>query len=310
MPDPKPHEIEYPQYQNIAAAVFGTVWAIVPAKLQAIVDVIRARMYGQAVPELDFQAGPKSAVRNVNGNVAVIPLVGTVAQRMSLLTHASGGMSTDWFGREFDKAMADDSIGAVVLDVDSPGGSVYGVSELSEKIHSARGGKPIIAVANSLMASAAYWIASAADQIVVTPGGEIGSVGVLAVHTDYSQAEAAEGVKTTLVHAGTYKTEGNPHEPLTGEALTAIQKRVDEYYTMFIDSLARNRGVSAKGVRDGFGQGRVVGAVEAVGLKMADRVATLEQVLRDLKPSAKSGRSRAENQNQLTVARLRQPLTR
>ena len=87
---------------------------------------------------------------------------------------------TEAFGAAFDRAAADSSIGAIVLNIDSPGGSVYGVEELADKIYKARGTKPVYAVANSLAASAAYWIGSAASQLYVTPSGEVGSIGVLA----------------------------------------------------------------------------------------------------------------------------------
>ncbi len=93
-----------------------------------------------------------------------------------------------------DARSVDFNIDTIVLDVDSPGGNYYGTPETSSKIRAARDSKPIIAVANSLAASAAYWIASAADEIVVTPSGDVGSIGVLAVHTDFSAANEKIGV--------------------------------------------------------------------------------------------------------------------
>ncbi len=299
-------------YTNVAAAVFGQVWAIQPAKLQALVEVIRGRICaGEALPPAGYEARTKRPIQRVEGSVAVIGLTGILAQRMNLIQDSSGGTSTDQFGAALAGAVNDDSIGAIVLDVDSPGGSVYGVVELADRVFKARGRKPIIAVANSLAASAAYWVASAADRLVVTPGGEVGSIGVLAVHTEYSKAEEAIGVKTSLIYAGEYKTEGNPHEPLTDSARTAIQSRVDQYYAMFTSAVARQRGVAAKAVREGFGQGRVVGAEDAVAAGMADQIGTLDEVIASLRGAQKaSGRSRAQVQNELTIAKCRQPLTR
>jgi signal peptide peptidase SppA len=188
-------------------------------------------------------------------------------------------------------AVNDARIGAIVFDVNSPGGSVTGVDELSKMIYDARGSKPIVAVANHLMASAAYWIGTAADELVVTPSGEVGSIGVFAAHQDVSAAMEKEGVKTTLISAGKYKTEGNPFEPLTDEAHASIQARVDDYYSMFTKAVARNRGVNVADVRGGFGEGRVVGAQQAVSLGMADRVATLDDVISGLTRRQRQGRS-------------------
>ncbi|MCC7371633.1 MAG: S49 family peptidase, partial [Chloroflexi bacterium] len=145
-------------------------------------------------------------------------------------------------------------------------------------------------------ASAAYWIASSADEIVVTPSGEVGSIGVFTAHEDISAALEAEGVTVTLISAGKYKTEGNPFEPLSEEARGAIQARVDDYYSMFVRAVARGRGVKPADVRGGFGQGRVVGADEAVRLGMADRVGTMAQTVERLAGRRGGAGSRAEDE--------------
>ena len=283
------------QYNNIIAAVFGTVWAIMPEKLEAIIEFLSLKNNGVSftAEEIESRINRRAtSFKNVKGDISVLPLYGVISQKMNMMTDISGGMSTEMFGMALDEALADSSIGAVVIDVDSPGGSVFGVQELSNKIYSSRGKKPIIAVCNSLMASAAYWIGSAADEIVITPGGEIGSVGVVATHTDYSQAAEKQGVKTSLIHAGKYKVEGNPYEPLQDEARQELQARVDDYYNMFTSDVARNRGTNQSKVKAGYGEGRVVGAKAAIQKGMADRIGTLENVLTGLarknKPSSKS----------------------
>src|SRR5690606_4285100 len=145
---------------------------------------------------------------------------GIVGHRMNQVTDISGpgGTSTEQFGSWFDAALRDPAVSAIVIDVDSPGGTVTGVAELAEQIFEARGKKPIYAIANALAASAAYWIASAAEELWVTPSGDVGSIGVYAMHEDISEMEAEMGLKVTLISAGEYKTEGNPHEPLGDEA--------------------------------------------------------------------------------------------
>jgi signal peptide peptidase SppA len=220
----------------------------------------------------------------VVGGIQVLPLHGLISQRGDLLEAIFGGgsASTDAFSRALRGALADDAVGGVLIDVDSPGGSVYGVGELAAEIYAARAVRPVFAVANSLAGSAAYWIASSASQMFASPGAEVGSVGCYALHTDLSVALEREGIKTTLISAGKFKTEGASTSPLGAEAKGAIQDRIDQYYGAFTRSVARGRGVSVDAVRNGMGQGRIVGAGKAVSENMIDGVATFDQVVAKL----------------------------
>lgn len=282
------------RYPRIFSAVFGQCWAIMPDKLLAMVDFLRMRVDGIAFvsddiiqARADARARPE-AKRTGNG-VAVLPVFGVLAHRMNLMTEISGGTSTEILGQWFDSAMADKSVGTIVLDIDSPGGSVHGLQELSDKIYKAQGKKSIVAVANDLAASAAYWIATAADRIVVTPGGLVGSVGTVAVHTETSKMDEDAGVKHTLIHAGKNKVEGNPYEPLTDSARDDVQRLVDEYNDQFVSDVARNRGVSEGKVVANFGQGRVYGGRDAIKRGMADKVGTLDATLASLGVTAEAG---------------------
>lgn len=275
------------KYQRIIQAVTESPWAILPAKLAVIRDLLALRARGERLTDEEIQerltpvemaAAGRSQVKGGSG-VAVLPLVGTVVPRADIFSEMSGAVSVQRFQAAFRQALADPEVGSIVIDVDSPGGQVSGVEELSTEIYEAREQKPVTAVANSLAASAAYWIATAAEELVITPSGEVGSIGVFAMHEDLSRMLENEGVGVTLVSAGKYKTEGNPFEPLTEEARAAVQGRVDEYYEMFVAAVARNRGVKRSDVRHGFGQGRVVGASEAMSLGMADRIGTLDQTV-------------------------------
>jgi len=217
--------------------------------------------------------------RTSGGVVAVIPVYGPISQRPDLLTYLFGGSTVQGIQGAFRQAMADPAVQAVVFDYDSPGGGIYGIPELADEIRAARGRKPIEAVADSLMASAAYWLASATDRISVTPSGEAGSIGVNAAHVDLSGAMEKAGEKWTLLSYGENKTAGNPYEPLSAEAAAILQARVDEYGRMFERSVAKGRGVSVEVVRATYGQGLVFGAKEAVTRGLADEVATLDDVL-------------------------------
>lgn len=267
---------------HISRQLMDIPWAIVPVKLEAILEVVNRYLAGEKLNAGQVQAqinGATKPAEKITGSIAVLPLFGTLVPRASLFTETSGATSAEQFGKRFDQLMEDPSVGAIVIDVDSPGGQVQGIEELSKKIYDARGKKPVIAVANHMAASAAYWIASAADELVVTPSGAVGSIGVFAVHEDESEKNTRDGVKVTMVSEGKYKTEGNPYEPLSDEARASIQERVSEVYDMFVKAVARNRGVKASDVRDGYGEGRVVTAKKAVQMGMADRVATLDETI-------------------------------
>jgi capsid assembly protease len=288
------------KYRRVIEAVTEMPWAILPAKLAMIQGLLSLRAQGYRLtpdeiraqlaeiePHQEIEAATSGSGYRLHRNVAIIPLLGTIVPRMGTLAEFSGATSVQRTALAFRAALNDPDVGSIVFDVDSPGGQVGGVEELAQEIFGARGNKPVTAVANTLAASAAYWLASAADELVITPSGEVGSIGVFAMHEDVSEALEREGVKVQLIAAGKYKVEGNPFQPLTEEARTAIQERVEEYYDAFVTAVARGRGVKKGDVRDGFGQGRVVGAKTAVSLGMADRVGTLEQTV-----SRMAGRSR------------------
>ena len=295
------------KYANIIQAVTSTVWAIMPEKMDAILAFLSAKSGVGFFGEADVQIETKVATtaKNIKGKIAVLPLVGTISQRIGSMSHASGGIATDEFGAWFDAAIADNEIGAIVIDTDSPGGNVFGVQELSQKIFDARGTKPVIAVANSLMASAAFWIASAADEIVVTPSGEVGSIGVIAVHTEQSEAESQAGFKTTVMTAGKFKGEGNQFEPLTDEAKNSIEGRLQDFFVQFTGDVARNRGVARSAVVSGFGQGRVVGADAAVDAGMADRVGTFQAVIERLVGSPRATRAATPRRNKAELEKIK-----
>lgn len=279
-------------YPHVVRFVQETPWAVLPATLDAIIEVVKVRAGGDRFTpdEIAARIGarrsePVAPVRA--GDIAVLPLYGVLSQRMNMMTEMSGGTSTEKFGAAFQQAAADPGVGVIVLDVDSPGGSVFGVQELADVLAAHRSGKPVVAVANSLMASAAYWVASQADEVVVTPSGQVGSIGVMRIHEDLSKLAEQKGITVSYITAGAFKGEGEAFRPLTDEARAAMQKAVDAYYGQFVRAVARGRSVTPEAVRDGFGQGRVVGAAEAMRQGMVDRIGTLaETIARLQKPGA------------------------
>lgn len=238
-------------------------------------------------------AEPTKAIRAVKGKVGVIPIWGPVQQRMSSELMKAGGTPLDFVSRAFDRMIADPSIGAIVMHYDSPGGSSFGVEELSTKMYNARGQKPVYAMADSCAASAAFWLATSADMVICTPSGLVGSVGVYVMHVDESKALADAGISITMVSAAKYKTELASHAPLSDDAKANLQRHVDMIYDSFIGALKRNRGTTVENVRANYGQGRVLNASDALAAGMIDRVMSYEELLSRLTGGGSSGVSSA-----------------
>jgi capsid assembly protease len=231
----------------------------------------------------------KASGGSTGDGVAVIPIHGVIEQRESIWTEFGFGTSTEGIISRVNAAVADSSVKGIVIDIDSPGGTVPGVQEAADAIYEASHEKPIVAVANSLMASAAYWLGSAAGRIIAAPGSDVGSIGVYMAHVDISQALANDGVKVSIIKAGKYKAEGNPWEPLASEAIDNWQSEVESIYRDFLASVAKARGVSVAQVRSDYGQGRTMLAGDALKAGMVDRVATLSTAISELGGSKMRG---------------------
>jgi capsid assembly protease len=280
-----------------------SAWAIRPDILPRLIEAHRSPPSAELLAAIQ---GPRAAVRRlasadkrVSGAVAVIPLTGIITPRGSFLSMLFGGSGGGLMGfrEQFADALTSTDIGAIVLDIDSPGGLVSLVQETAAEIRAARGAKPIVAVCNTLAASAAYWIATQADEVVCTPSGECGSVGVYMVHEDWSKFNADFGVEPTYISAGTYKTEGNPDEPLSKDGQKAWQQEVDDIYGAFLASVAAGRGISVEQVRANYGEGRCLLAARALEAGMCDRLDTLETVVGELlgqEPDAAEDSERGE----------------
>jgi signal peptide peptidase SppA len=180
-------------------------------------------------------------------------------------------------------------VGAIVLDVDSPGGVTDGVTETAQHIRQVRASKPVVAAVNTMAASAAYWLASQASEVMVTPSGQAGSIGVFVVHENIANMLDAEGVEVNLIRAGRYKAEANPWEPLSEGARSHLQDTVDRYYAMFTNDVAKGRDVEASAVREGFGEGRMLLARPAVSEGLADRVGSIDEAIARASRLAGSG---------------------
>lgn len=292
------HEID-----RILQAAAGRVWLIEPRKAREIAAVLALRAHGQprawegdAAPEQQMAA---DTIEGRRGAVHVLRIMGTIMPRATIMSEMSGGTSMDRFQKAFRQAADDPNASAIVIEIDSPGGMVDQVPETARMIHAARrANRPIIAVANSLAASAAYYLAAAADEIVVTPSGNVGSIGVYVLLDDLTKYMEKEGIKRTIVREGPRKIEANPFEPLSDEGRAALQAEISYTYDMFTSDIAKFRGVPKAVVRadpesaeEHMGGGRVYNAREALRLRMADRIATFDDTLMQAAQGRRSRRA-------------------
>lgn len=268
-------------------------------------DTVQCSDAGGWKGSVEPSAGPR-AIRAQGGRVGVIGVHGPIDQRVTSALEKAGGTSCEEVSYALDALLADQTVSAIVLHVDSPGGAVSGVAELCDKVYAARAKKPIYCSIDSTGASAAYWIATAAETVTMTPGGYCGSVGVFSLHIDQTAALAEQGVKVSMVQAGRYKTEFLDVVSLSDEARGYLQTVVDAIYDKFVVAVARNRERPKSQVISDFGQGRVMDANAAMAAGMVDRIISFEDLMARLTGGgAPGGGSRSAAAASVEVLRLR-----
>lgn len=217
---------------------------------------------------------------SMRDGVAVIPVTGPIFRYANLFTEISGATSTQELATDIQAALDNRYVRAIVLNVDSPGGEATGISELARLIASARGNKPIVAYGGGLVASAAYWLASAADQVVIDETAMLGSIGVVMSYLDTSERDAKAGVRRVEIVSS--QSPDKRIDPATESGRAKVQATVDALAGLFVDAVAVNRGVSVDTVLTDFGQGGVLVGAAAVAAGMADRIGSLESVIAEL----------------------------
>lgn len=268
---------------HLAARLFGVPLAIHRPKLDVILSVLGARI---GLADLAAPVGYTPAARALgppSGKVAVIPIHGTLVRRTSGIEAESGLASYTGIAAQLDAALASPEIAAILLDIDSPGGESGGVFDLADRIRAASEVKPVWAVANDMAFSAAYALASAATRVFVARTGGVGSIGVIAMHVDQSVKDAHDGVRYTAVFAGERKNDLNPHEPISNEAHAVLKAEVDRIYDLFVETVARHRGLDANAVRAT--EAGLFFGPDAVATGLADAVGSLDDALTQLTQS-------------------------
>lgn len=312
------------RHTNVLDALNSTYWAITPEKFEQISgfvgqiaagSIVESAMKLREAEKQDEQAlsalaaSPGAATSQVfqgkvqaddqrdglyyrigvkvdRRGVARVPVHGTVMKRLSLFASLSGGTSTELLAAGVKMMAGDDRIKGVLFDVDSPGGSVEGLSELSAAIRAL--GKPSASYANDMMCSAAYWIGSAANKVFTSPDAIVGSIGVITSRWDYSEAYAEAGVKQKIWRSASYKALGYPSEPVSTAESKETQRMVDAYYANFTAAVQLHRNLSDKEVA-AVNDGRVYVGSEAVNMKLADDVKTYDEATEAVASAVESG---------------------
>lgn len=270
---------------RVVEAIGREPWLITPAGLELVLSVADRHL---SDPELAAvtraaRAASLESVAPQASDVAVLPVFGVLTPRASSFSEVSGLTSVARLQEKFAAALDDSKISGIVLVIDSPGGQAAGIHEFARQIFAARGRKPIVSYVSAVAASAAYWIASAADEVVADRTAQLGSIGVVMSYVDRSKAQEAAGeVEREIVSSQSPKKRLSP---ATKEGRAAVQALVDELAAIFIAEVAVFRGVDAGTVEQRFGQGGTLLAEQAVAVGMADRLGSLAEVVRGLRKS-------------------------
>lgn len=284
-------------YPHLADRLLNTPLLLHPQKLDAIIAGLGQRLLGVDGLHLDAAELTARAVlpaemfttrrgersdrgyRVVDG-VAVISAMGGLVHRTKLAADSSLLIGYNDLAADLEDALAKADVHAIALVFDSPGGEVSGAFELAERIYAARGHKPMVAVADGMAASAAYLAASAADEVVVSATSYVGSIGVVMRHVDFSRALANDGITVSHIFAGEHKIDGNPYQPLPDAVRNALQADIEGLYQMFVQAVAKHRGLDEQAVRDT--RAGVYRGVAAVAARLADRIGTVDAVVAEL----------------------------
>ncbi len=274
----------------------GTIWGIVPEYYETIVSTfydLNAKDLSRQAISYSEKAKADTPYEIWNG-VAVIPVRGPITKRASFWSWLFGYASVQSLTYMFQTALRDQKVSSVLLDIDSPGGTVSGIESLADLIYASE--KPVVSFANGLMASAAYWIGSAADKIIVENTADIGSIGVLMVHYDYSAQDEQEGVRRSYITSGKYKALGNNAEPLSDFAKGVFQEQLDYLYSIFVSGVAKHRGVETDHAL-AMADGKIFIGQQAVDIGLGDEVGNFEAALQTAAMLKKTGENRmAETQ--------------
>ncbi|WP_300786682.1 S49 family peptidase [uncultured Desulfovibrio sp.] len=262
--------------------VLPALWAMQPDALTALADALRRHPAGPSVPRTD--PGEEPAPYALRDGLAIVSVRGPLSKEGLHFGSLRLLDSMRRLAAALGAAAADPAVRAILLDVDSPGGTVDGIEELAEAVQHAAAARPLYAFADGLMASAAYWLSAGAREIAAPATAQVGSIGVVSLHREISRALDTSGVTCTVLTAGHYKAAGNPVEPLSDEMRAYLQSGIDAVYELFLSAVERGRGVSREKAL-GMADGRIFIAGEALKAGLIDRVCSREAFIHHIKES-------------------------
>jgi signal peptide peptidase SppA len=275
----------------ITDAALTTPWAILPDKLADILMVLQSKEHGELLNNEKLEAKVESTNKAdkryiVEDGIAIIPVYGILSKRFNIIMAWSGGTSYQLLAKDIQLALSDNKVKALFLEVDSPGGGVDGMTDVTDIIYKARNGaKPVMTFADGLMASAAYHIGSASDYVVAANSTtQVGSIGVvMSPHFDYSKKYAKDDIKVTTFFAGRYKMTPNQYTPLSKNDKNYIQDKLDYLYTLFVDTVAKHRGTTPDIVNNDMAEGRIFIGEQAINAGLCDEILNKSQAIERLK---------------------------
>ena len=261
-------------------------WAIEPDKLREIQAIYATHLRGQKIDIAALEARMGRPLSNEQqaytvepSGVAVLRMSGVIAPKANLFMQVSGGMSTQMATKQLESATADPRVRSTILALDTPGGNVIGTPEMAAAVREMSAIKPIVTHSDGALASAGYWIGSAANAVYISgPTVQVGSIGVV-VDRSYNPASAS---REESIVAGRYKRFSKSNEPLSDEARAIVQADVDYVYSLFVDQVAAYRDTTSEQVLERMADGRVFRGQQAIDAGLVDGVLTLDALVESM----------------------------
>jgi len=281
---------------NLLDALYSNAWAITDGKIRDIEAMLQRHSAGVSLPDHKIQEivdqNDTASFEGLSdfdqitsggylrkGDTAYVPIHGTIVSRAGFIAKASGAVSPQAVQERLRSAAADEEVERIVLDIDSPGGTVAGTIPTANTVARVAEDKEVVAVGENMIASAAYWIGSHADRLIVGEGAQVGSIGVIAVHRDHTGKLEEEGIESTIVRVQGDKALGHPEEAFSDEAREVWEERLKGYYDLFTEAVARSMGIPEDDLRSEIGSRSYMGR-DAVEAGLADQIGSLAAVLR------------------------------
>ena len=273
-------------YARIVTKINSSLWLMTEEGINKCLEILERHMFEdedeirRQIGLFDFDANARESYTQIINGVGILSLQGPIFPKANLMTELSGATSLEQFRTELRTLASDPSVHSILVDIDSPGGVSDLVMETGKEIREIREHKPVFTLANTLAASAAFWIASQGTEFYITDSGLTGSLGVYTVHVDDSEAYKKEGILKTVIQAGEAKAGGE--QPLNELTRKNLQDTVDATYKDFVDEVAIGRNLSSDFVKENFGKGGVVAPRKALEVGMVDGIKTFESLLGDV----------------------------